>query len=352
MSFFRLGRRPFYKNKEVAASTFSNQLPTVETVQQDTLVIKARTKFDNTGDELVIITRDGKKKATDTVTITENTQNLIITQSDALFGTDVIINPGVYVWSDSTSIPALTAAVPVTITNYGYIIGKGGNGGNSSGTLPTAGGLAVSITASGVTIQNNSGGYIAGGGGGGGYGYRSGGGGGAGGGAGGTSTWNSRYAGPTYSGAGGGLGASGSSGSGSTGSVTAAVNTGNGGAHGTGGGAGGGGGGGHDKGSIWAGGAGGGGGRIPSGSGGVSGRIWRDNGTLVYGYAGNGGSGGSAGGSGTNIFSDVSHAGGGGGWGAAGGSGVSGSGGAAGGRAITASTGYTLVNSGTIYGAT
>ena len=263
------------------------------------------------------------------------------------------VNSGVYLWSGSTGTAGLIVNIAgVKVINNGYIIGMGGNGGNSSGTLPTAGGLAMSITAAGVTIQNNSGGYIAGGGGGGGYGYRSGGGGGAGGGAGGTSTWNTRWAGPTYPGAGGGLGAVGGNGSGSTGSTIGTVNAGDGGAHGTGGGAGGGGGGGHDKGSIWAGGAGGGGGRIPSGSGGVSGRIWRDNGTLVYGYAGNGGSGGSAGGSGTNIFSDVSHAGGGGGWGAAGGSGNTGSGGAAGGRAITASTSYTLVNSGTIYGAT
>ena len=105
------------------------------------------------------------------------------------------INSGIYIWSDNTSIGALTIpstfANKLTILNYGYIIGRGGNGGSAVyGTTPTAGGAggpAIKNSASGVTLTNYSGAFIGGGGGGGGAGDGyGGGGGGAGGGTGGT----------------------------------------------------------------------------------------------------------------------------------------------------------------------
>lgn len=107
----------------------------------------------------------------------------------------ITINAGVYVWTDTTSTPALVTGTglpdnsKIEIINNGYIIGKGGHGGGwlpPAGQPAEAGGPAMSINTN-VTITNNS--YIAGGGGGGlsngsGEGLE-GGGGGAGGGAGG-----------------------------------------------------------------------------------------------------------------------------------------------------------------------
>ena len=52
-----------------------------------------------------------------------------------------------------------------TVINNGKIIGRGGDGGDNSAGAQ-AGGPAISVTASGVTIDNASGAYIAGGGGG------------------------------------------------------------------------------------------------------------------------------------------------------------------------------------------
>lgn len=106
------------------------------------------------------------------------------------------INSGVYVWSNSTSTAALIVNVAgAKVTNNGYIMGQGGNGGGQyDGAYGRNGGPAISITASSTTIVNNSGAYIAGGGGGGAAGHNSnrhgdtfwrGGGGGAGGGTGG-----------------------------------------------------------------------------------------------------------------------------------------------------------------------
>ena len=116
----------------------------------------------------------------------------------------VTINSGVYLYSTSTSTPALTANIAgIVITNNGWITGKGGAGGDGSGTTQAAatettngkvGGPAFKLAASGITLINGSSGIIAGGGGGGGgvispssYSKGSGGGGGAGGGSGGTS---------------------------------------------------------------------------------------------------------------------------------------------------------------------
>ena len=117
----------------------------------------------------------------------------------------VTIAPGVYIWSDNTSVPALDmgGAFPggLTLINNGFIMGKGGKGGDMNGASVTyssgaAGGPAIALTGP-ITI-NNTNGYIGGGGGGGagfinlnlssGFGA---GGGGAGGGQGGTHTESS-----------------------------------------------------------------------------------------------------------------------------------------------------------------
>lgn len=129
-------------------------------------------------------------------TISTNTQeaNLSTLATAAGWnGTDILvatIASGVYVWSDSISTPGLLINVAnCFITNNGFVIGRGGNGGSTG--AGQAGGPAINITTSGVSITNASGAYIAGGGGGGGSGKegsdsdRAGGGGGAGGGSGG-----------------------------------------------------------------------------------------------------------------------------------------------------------------------
>jgi hypothetical protein len=243
----------------------------------------------------------------------------------------VIINigAGVYIWSDNVSIGGLIIATPLTLNNYGYIIGRGGNGANGGGNYGQAGGPALVSITSGITINNMSGAFIAGGGGGGGAnsGNGAGGaGGGAGGGVGGTSQFG------RAGGAGGTIGAAGARGYSAGGDNLA----------GFGGGSGGGGSSsadynsGHDAG-------GGGGGRILPGVGGA--------------YGGWGGAGGSAGNAGTSNYSTDSNpdkrgGGGGGGWGASGGAGntagqnyVGGAGGAA-----ISGTATTRTNSGTIYG--
>jgi hypothetical protein len=49
----------------------------------------------------------------------------------------VTVNAGIYVWSDSTSLPAFDTGSPwpagstITLVNNGYIMGKGGNGGSN-----------------------------------------------------------------------------------------------------------------------------------------------------------------------------------------------------------------------------
>ena len=268
-------------------------------------------------------------------TISSNTQQLTI-NSTWLTGVGwngtapVIINigSGVYVWSDSVSIGGLTIATPLTLNNYGYIIGRGGNGARGGGNTGQAGGPALVSSTGSITINNMSGAFIAGGGGGGGAngGNGAGGaGGGAGGGVGGTSQWG------RAGGAGGAIGASGARGSTPGGDNLA----------GYGGGSGGGGSSsadynsGHDAG-------GGGGGRILPGTGGARG--------------GWGGAGGSANSAGQNINANSNNdqrgGGGGGGWGASGGAGNTAGqnyGGGAGGAAISG-TATTRTNNGTIYG--
>jgi hypothetical protein len=235
------------------------------------------------------------------------------------------ISSSSYIWSDSTAVAAIIIDIACTIINNGKIMGKGGDGGLTQGQGGTPGGPAINVTASGVTITNNSGAYIAGGGGGGGgtrrrSGQWSGGGGGAGGGRGGGSAnypytvraggaigqkgqdmigWSAGYGG----GEAGGQGAyDGESSSGSDYGRTA-----------------------------------GGGGRILPGTA-----------TPGAGAYSKGGAGGEQGGPGA-IFGNDNLGPGGGGWGAAGGNSTY-SGGAAG-AAITG-TSRTLTNNGTVYGGT
>jgi hypothetical protein len=147
----------------------------------------------------------------------------------------VTINSGVYISSNSTGTPALTVngsfPAGVTLVNNGYIVGKGGNGGQSATTdfnppasvAGYAGGGALSVS-SAITIQNN--GTIGGGGGGGGCGgmgsnaagdtfYR--GGGGGGGRSGTTSSSGAALSGASGTTSGGGAGGGGQSGIGGTG---------------------------------------------------------------------------------------------------------------------------------------
>lgn len=211
----------------------------------------------------------------------------------------VVVNPGVYVYSTTTggaalSITGATSGDTISLVNYGYIMGQGGDGGGP----PTAGGPALSIGYP-ITINNTNGAaYIGGGGGGGGGSGKSflatSGGGGAGGGSGGPN-----------GGSGGGLGGAGGNGS--------------------------------FPGSLPAGG--GGGGRIFPGSGGPSATASSNDGEAVvvgYGggaggsgaadalkstsYSGAGGSANEAGGN-ANVPNIGACGGGGGGWGASGGAG-------------------------------
>jgi hypothetical protein len=266
--------------------------------------------------------------ATSAATINSFTAFQEIKTSDYISdGGTLEIPADVWVWSDDSTVAALTVDTPnATIINNGKIIGKGGNGGAG------VGGPAISITATGVTIDNASGAYIAGGGGGGGTGlyynsnpgsYMAGGGGGAGGGDGGAqAASNDSYyftqnevqggSGVVPAGAGGSGGAIGQSGTQPPNTITrrrnwspySLMNSYGGYATGYGGGAGGGGGGGSN--SVPS--AGGGGGRILPGTGGAG--------------AG-GGTGGSAGSAGGNSATSGQRGGGGGGWGAAGGNGFS-----------------------------
>jgi len=228
---------------------------------------------------------------------------------------NVTINSGVYIWSDNTSVGGLTIPSSmnglVTITNNGYIIGRGGDAGGNDG------GPALVNNATGVTLTNASGAYIAGGGGGGGNSV-------SGGGAGGGNAY-----GPYGSRSGGAIGQAGQVGNGGGN----AYHGGSGGNY-------------YDAGSsslsypIGSG-----GGRILSSVGADGGGVCN---TGPYGY------GGGAGGVGNNAGSKgctVNGTGGGGGWGAAGGTGGSAAGGA-GGAAISGTAIANYTNNGTVYGST
>ena len=234
----------------------------------------------------------------------------------------VTINSSVYLWSDNTSTGGLTISSAfnglLTITNNGYIIGRGGDAGQ-------AGGPALVNNATGVTLTNASGAFIAGGGGGGG-------GRGGGGAGGGNGVSGYRESPPTSyaAGVGGAIGQNGTngeSGAYSGGSYDGA---------GLGGGAGGGGAGAEPRDDGDAGyGASGGGGRVLT--------VSTSYGQGAFGGLGDGGTGGSNG----NAGSNGTYGGGGGGWGAAGGNS-----GGAGGAAISGTAIATYTNNGTVYGTT
>jgi hypothetical protein len=232
----------------------------------------------------------------------------------------ITVNSGVYVYSTSTGTPGLTlsggtSGDTITLVNNGFILGRGGTGGNGRGSPPfynndaVAGGTALQLGFATTVNNTNGSAYIAGGGGGGAA-STIGGGGGAGGGDGG------QYYAGGGNGTGGGPGSSGTNGDTYVGTKSS---------NGTGGGGGG-------RILPGSGGQGGGGniGHLNSyggGAGGGGAGAYYSNPTTNRG--GDGGSGSSAGGNGTNGGS-----GGGGGWGASGGSGGNGGSPAGGGKAV------------------
>jgi hypothetical protein len=135
-----------------------------------------------------------------TVTTSQQEQSVSsLAQAAGWDGSSAIImtiNSGVYLWSDNILNPGLLIDVAgCKVINNGYIIGRGGDGGANNRYYLTHdgqagsgqnGGQAINVSASGTTIINNAGAYIAGGGGGG-FGWFEPGGGGAGGGLGATS---------------------------------------------------------------------------------------------------------------------------------------------------------------------
>ncbi len=131
-----------------------------------------------------------------TATISANTQNYDLASAataagwngtEALFAS-VTINGGVVVGSNSTSsyaltIPSLPANSTVTLTNNGYIVGMGGNGGSGAGThddftpisasSPSVGGPALLVQYPTTLTGSGTIGSGGGGGGGGGSGIQS-----------------------------------------------------------------------------------------------------------------------------------------------------------------------------------
>lgn len=302
----------------------------------------SRISFRNTGTNVIINDQGQEKQAIGNINVTESVEALVVNSSNAgVFSTSVSVASGVYVFSTDPSVPALDLQVAATVTNSGYIVGGGGRGGDALYPIENGytGGPAISVSAAGVSVTNNSGAYIAGGGGGGGGGNggSSAGGSGAGGGAGGGRGGYGAHRSTSYY-YGFGAGATTAGGTGSRGSSTLG---------GYGGGSGGGSGGCYNTGSSNFGGhAGGGGGIVIPGTGGAGGPS-------------GGRSAGAAGGSSNNVGASGPGAqagGGGGGWSAAGGRGrqntVLSSYGGSGGVAVTASQSYSLSNSGTIWGAT
>lgn len=305
--------------------------------------------------------------------ISENVENYdVLAEAEAAGWNEIskivlLINKGVYVWSDDTAKPALLVpniGQAVTIENSGYIMGKGGNGGEpgysaTSGRLSGKnGGDAISVGDATVIINNSGFGFIGGGGGGGGAGVLTSGGGGAGGGNGGTgfSIKVSNVIQFNYGGVGGAPGEKGAN------SLYNEKNTG-----GVGGNAGGSGAGVHYQYSSYTNGAGGGGGRVGTTYSGASARIpFAGRKAWPGGYGGGQNSPGGAngyylwetGGSTATAGSgrSINASGGGGGWGAPGGTGVDNGGtGGAGGRAVSFGFGSNVtVNNdpnGIIYGA-
>ena len=267
-----------------------------------------------------------------------NLRNYLLTKGwDGNAPVELTLAAGRYLWSDSTTIAAVvTGLFPngLLFTNNGFIMGKGGQGGNArAGQLNgLSGGPAISLSSACAIINS---GYIGGGGGGGGAGPQrndsgeiigSGGGGGAGGGDGGSGFSlfsNGSVEASWPGGSGGEIGLAGSQGTG--GESVANTNGGT---------------------------AGGAGGNFiqqnnetdDASGGGGGGRVFPGVGGLGVGVGGSGGSAGNPGVSAT--------AGGGGGWGASGGNGSSGSGGVGGASILRNGLSLNLSgNTSQIYGA-
>lgn len=174
---------------------------------------------------------------TKTFTMTTNQRNLnlrtwlIGVGWDGTSSATAVVGTGVYVWSDSPTIPAVTinGSFPngVTLINDGYIMGCGGKGGDGYNISSSGGdgGHAISLGVNAtiinrgpvnVNVPGETLGFI-GGGGGGGAGATGGGGGGAGGGAGGRGWSDGQGLAATYIGQGGSGGAVGQAGSPGTG---------------------------------------------------------------------------------------------------------------------------------------
>ena len=250
-----------------------------------------------------------------TVTLESATQingldNLFqITTSDYIEEDGTLVIPeNFWVWSDDTATPAILIDTPgATIINNGNVIGKGGSPDGSSDALP--GGPAMRVTASSVTIVNNTGAFIAGGGGGGARTY---GGGGAGGGNGGPSVAGTAIGANNVAGGAGGIS--------DFGSTPATLN-------GTAG------------------------GRALPGVGTTAPVLFGSGAAAVNSPVGDGGSAGDPGNNGGSQGDNL-RSGGGGGWGAKGGDSNSRSGGA-GGAAIEGTQAFTLDDQGgTVYGST
>ena len=232
-----------------------------------------------------------------------------ITTSDYIEEDGTLVIPvDFWVWSDNTDTPAILIDTPgATIINNGNVIGKGGSPDGSSNGLP--GGPAMRVTASSVTIVNNTGAFIAGGGGGGARTY---GGGGAGGGNGGPSVAGTAIGANNVAGGAGGIS--------DFGSTPATLN-------GTAG------------------------GRALPGVGTTAPVLFGSGAAAVNSPVGDGGSAGDPGNNGGSQ-GDNNRSGGGGGWGAKGGDAIGRTGGA-GGAAIEGTQAFTLDDQGgTVYGST
>lgn len=377
MATLVIGNSASYDGNTNNAAGLASALGDFGSASSGALTISSGVGWDNSTSTLQVTRKgDTTLAAKGGETITANREGPVTIDANSasgLFGTEVVINSGVYVYSTSTSDPAIKIEKNgVEIKNSGIIMGKGGQGGSantSAGRTQTntglAGGPAIEIASgtTGVTVTNNSGAYIAGGGGGGGAGSgssagtaRVGGGGGAGGGNGGIGSQNR---GVGNSGQGDGATTMNAQGSqGSFESASAARNAQ--------GGYGGGGGNGYEF-SLRIMGTGAGGGTNVTGAHGTT------QGSVGYGAVGNaawngtsygthhGGIGGAQGNAGGNSR-DGGSGGGGGGFGASGGAGgnsgdtssySSSYAGGAGGAAIKDNGAtYTLTNNGTVYGAT
>ena len=107
---------------------------------------------------------DGYGKANEFVLTNEGTINgqsnrkQITVSSFISSGETIKVPSGFWVWSDSTSVPAMIIDIPCTVINEGKIIGKGGTNNGSSGSPA----IKINSGVTGVTITNSSGAYIAG----------------------------------------------------------------------------------------------------------------------------------------------------------------------------------------------